>query len=237
MKASARDVGYLVVTIVLSVVIVAVLVVRAQTTNAPSQEGSVSSPRTTGTPSATAVASMPASPTANSTAGTLSGCGSNSQGELSIDDGASPTVAHRTHASQMVAVGTVTSIGSARWNTPNGSAPTFSQGHPPAWALIYRPVTLSIQETAKGVGVATLTGRLPGGTVSCFTYTQSGAPAPAANGSYAFFLGASADSTGFTSAQLTLIDAWPVAADGTISTPLDGTLSTTAFLTNVQAAP
>jgi hypothetical protein len=240
-NVSVRNAAYLVITIVL---IAAVLAVRAQTGNTPSQVGSASSSTSaatqsgTASQSATAAQSVVTSPATTSTGVSVTACGSSARSELSIEDGVNPTVANWTRASQMVAIGTVISIGPARWNTADGSEPAFTaQGNPPAWAEIYRHVTLSIQRTAKGAVATVLTARLLGGTVNCYTYSRSGAPAPAVNGSYAVFLGVSTDSTGFTTTQLTLFDAWPVAADGTITTPMDGTLSVAAFVSAVQAAP
>ncbi len=240
-SASGRNATYLAVTIGL---IAAVLAVRAGTGSGPSQAGSASSSTSTATQSATAAQSAAASrsvvtsPGPTGTAGSVEACGSRAGSELSIEDGVNPTVANWAHASQMVAIGTVTSIGPARWNSEDGSAPAFTaQGNPPAWALIYRPVTLSIQRTARGAAVTVLTARLLGGTVNCYTYSLYGAPAPVMSSPYALFLRASTDSTGFTTTQLTLFDAWPVAADGTIATPLDGKLSVAAFVSAVQAAP
>lgn len=208
-------------------VIAAIVLLRVQVGKAGQQStvGSTSSGSTEATPSS--VASYDVGP-----------CGSRSAGVVVQYDGASPTLANRTVASQVVAIGVVQSIGLPRWNTPDGSAPTFTaQGHPPEWALIYRPAVLSVVTKAKGSPLPQLTVRLVGGVVDCYSYSLTGGPAPAIGSRYAVFLGLSRLSDGFTSSQLTLFDAWPINPDGSISTPEEGNMSLSSFVSGAAAVP
>jgi hypothetical protein len=82
-----------------------------------------------------------------------------------------------------------------------------------------------------------MTVRLVGGVVDCYSYTLLGSPAPVIGSRYAVFLGVSQVSDGFTSSQLTLFDAWQINPDESISTPDEGNMSLSSFVSGVAAVP
>jgi hypothetical protein len=146
-------------------------------------------------------------------------------------------VANETQGAHVVVIGTIRSIGLPQWNTSDGSAPPFTaQGHPPLWAQIYRPTKLSVESVSKGTAAGTVTVRLIGGAVGCYTYRVEGPASPIPGSRYAVFLGLSTVSGGFTDAELTVRDAWPIGADGTVATAQEGNMSIQSFTSKVKAA-
>lgn len=104
---------------------------------------------------------------------------------------------------------------------------------------VYREVTASVAELAKGVGVGqSVTFRIPGGLIGCDRYFVVGFPDAAmkAGAKVAFFLG----SGGLTATdgldKAYAISAWPVGKDGRIETPEDGSVSVSELVTDVRAA-
>lgn len=183
----------------------------------PSQVGSVAGP------SDSPAASQPeASP----------GCGVD---EISAD-GPAPSISNRTRGSTVVVVATVVDVGSARWNTPDGSRPAFAT-LPPRGAYVYRPVTLKVTAPLKGSTPTSVTVRLPGGTADCFTFLVDGAPNLVVGHAYAFFLGPSRTASGADdTATLTVNEGWSMSQSGAVQTPLDGSLSIPALSAAVAAA-
>lgn len=214
------------VFLVAAAALVGALIVTGSITRARGTEaGLVSSPAASSGPAATP-----------QTASSPGPCGTNAASAFVSQDGAAPTIANRTFGAAIVAVGTVVSVGAPQWNTADGTAPAFTAaGHPPVWAEIYRPVSISFSSTAKGGAVSGIQARALGGTVGCFTYGVAGSPTLSVGSQFALFLGPSQSSTGFITSSLTVTDAWPV-TNGQVSTPEEGTMSVSSFLAATGAA-
>jgi hypothetical protein len=103
----------------------------------------------------------------------------------------------------------------------------------PAWAEIFRPVTVVVERSAKGAATSPVTVRLEGETVGCYTAIVEGTPDVTVGSGWAIFLGPSATSTGLTNAQFRILDAWPVSTTGIVSTPENGQVPVASFITNV----
>lgn len=213
---SVAKVGAVLAAATLTFVLVA-LRPTAPPSNGSHQAGSAAGP------SASAQETQPASPT---------GCGAD---EVSADAPA-PTVSNRTRGSTSVVIARVVAVGSARWNTLDGTRPSFD-AVPPRGAYVYRAITLSVISQSKGSMPGSATVRLPGGTADCFTFLFENTPELVPGRDYAFFLGPSRNASGGDGAMtLTVNEGWPVAADQTVQTPLDGSLSLQAFSAVVAAA-
>jgi hypothetical protein len=206
-------------------VVVVILLVRVNAGPSTSIAGSAASPGVGSTSSSSSIPSP-----VDSTAAV---CGS----EVRSFDQAAPTIANRAFASTAVSIAIVQAVLPARWNTSDGSAPTFDgDGHPPAWAEIYRPVMLSIESTSKGTLASTVTVQLPGGEVACYSSEVEGTPPLVVGSRWALFLGRSQTAAGFSTAQLAVVDAWQVDANGTINTPQNGIESIAEFTAAVSTA-
>jgi hypothetical protein len=152
-----------------------------------------------------------------------------------------PTIENRSASSSAVLVGTVSSIEPGRWNTPTGDRPDELIDTPGQSTIIYRPVAIKTDSLVRGEARGSeLTVRWLGGQAECDYAGFEGGSALdlKLDSQYAFFLGAStnADETQ-TEKELTILGSWLVTADGRIETPLDGTLSISAFTTQVERAP
>lgn len=155
-------------------------------------------------------------------------------------DRSDPTIANRTEASKDVVIGTAT-VGEAKWNTESGAKPaTERDGTLPAGAIIYRPITISVSTSLKGDAATTIEARWLGGAVGCeIAAIDNGSDTDVApDTTYTFFLGASLNADGKrTLEELTVLEAWPVDAQGSIKTPLEGTLDAATLNQKVEAAP
>jgi hypothetical protein len=204
----------------LAVASVAVVWLRTDGGNAAGSVGAGSTPVVVASPSA--VPSL-------SPAATIA-CGS----ATIIVDGVLPTIKNLAIESQVIAIGTVEAIGTARWDTATGAAPPVGiDGHPAHMAAIYRLITITVETPIKGSTAATLNARVIGGVIGCYSVRLSSGPDPVVGGRYAFFLNASAD----TATEPTVGEAWPVGADGRIKTDYDGVVTTAALVKAVDAAP
>jgi hypothetical protein len=212
--------------IVATAFVVAVVVSRTEANAARAQSGSTNSTFPPGQAST-------ASPIAD---GSIVPSGSECGSQVTTYEQALPTITNRTIGAQAVAIGSVQSIGPAQWNTSDGLAPPFTaENHPPAWAEVFRPVTVVVERSAKGAATSPVTVRREGGTVGCYTSTVDGTPDMTVGSRWAVFLGPSATSTGPTNTQFRILDAWPVNAAGVVSTPEDGQVSVASFITSVAA--
>lgn len=158
-------------------------------------------------------------------------------------DRSDPTIANRSGASVLVLVASVETIEAGRWNTPSGERPAAIDDigpDNPDTSMIYRPVSISVQEAVRGTGVDNPTSvRWVGGQSGCdFAAIDSGTRVELVPGDrYVFFLGVSVDAGGKRSPDLMILEAWPISADDRVATPLEGNIPLSTLSKAVAAAP
>jgi hypothetical protein len=105
-----------------------------------------------------------------------------------IDYAFEPTVPFLTHQAASVILGRVGAVGSGRWNSSNGAPPQDldDQAMP-----VIRLVRIDVDRTVTGPPVpATIVVWVPGGTIGCQMWSQTGDPGPLAPGDrFALFVG------------------------------------------------
>ena len=140
-----------------------------------------------------------------------------------------------TPASSIVAIGTVTDVGPAQWNTPDGATPAseedYDAGH------VMRLVRLDLDQAIKGSAAGPLTVWVQGGKIGCSEFTTDLAPQTMAKGDQlALFLDTITPPQTGMKGVLHPIAIWPVTAKG-IQSPGDGLVSMDRFAALAAAAP
>lgn len=144
------------------------------------------------------------------------------------------TIENQATFSRAVFVGTVSAVGEAQWVEGKEPADDEKLGN-----SVFREVTASVGELAKGAGVGkSVTFRVPGGVVGCDRYFVVGFPDDAMKPGrrIAFFLGSGGLKATDGLDKAYAISAWPVGEDGKIATPEDGSVSVTELVSDVKAA-
>jgi hypothetical protein len=148
-----------------------------------------------------------------------------------IDSAFEETVPFLTREAASVVLGRVGAVGSGRWNTTNGAPPRDLENQT---MPVIRLVRLEVERTVHGVAVpGTIVVWVPGGTIGCQTWRQTGDPGDLAPGDpFALFLGWR--QPGFRMDNLRSTGAWfPIDAAGHIKA--DGRdLTVDAFIELVQ---
>jgi hypothetical protein len=105
-----------------------------------------------------------------------------------IDYAFDPTVPFLTRQAASVVLGRVSAVGSGRWNTANGAPPRDLENET---MPVIRLVRVDVERAVTGVAVpATIVVWVPGGTIGCQTWRQTGDPGALAPGDpFALFLG------------------------------------------------
>jgi hypothetical protein len=105
-----------------------------------------------------------------------------------IDYAFDPTVPFLTREAASVVLGRVRAVGSGRWNSANGAPPRDLENQT---MPVIRLVRVEVERTVTGVAVpGTIVVWVPGGTIGCQTWRQTGDPGPLAPGDpFALFLG------------------------------------------------
>ena len=145
------------------------------------------------------------------------------------------TVAALSRFTDSVVIAEVKAIEGGVWNTKNGSKPEQARG-PRFNPGIQTPINLQILETIRGDhGPGAIRVVNPGGTADCVEHIVDNAARVEMGKTYAFFLQPSPDADGVRRPELPLVVvAYPVAADGSVATEYDGTLSHDDFVALVE---
>jgi hypothetical protein len=152
---------------------------------------------------------------------------------VSSTDGVAETVGLMTSAAKTVAIGTVTDVGAAQWNTPDGAPPASDEDYDAAHVM--RLVRLELSQTVKGVGSGAVTVWVQGGKIGCSEFISDRSPQSIAKGDqFAVFLDDLAPASGLKGAGHTLA-IWPASAAG-IQTPADGVVSAQRFVSLAAAS-
>jgi hypothetical protein len=140
------------------------------------------------------------------------------------------TVATLSRVTTAVVIAEVKAIEGGVWNTENGAKPDKARG-PRFNPGIVTPINLQVLESVQGeLGPGAVRVVNPGGTAGCVEHSVDNAAVLEKGRTYAFFLQPSPDADGDRHADLPqVLVAWPVAADGSVETPYDGTLSRDDF--------
>lgn len=145
-------------------------------------------------------------------------------------DRTDPTVAGESRVSEAVVIGSVVSIGPARWGTKDGAAPAVSNRIPSPLG-VYRVAKVRVVAAGRGnLGVdRILEVRVPGGTIGCSTFTIGGFADLVPGSQVAVFLGHLPSLVDADQADFDVTDAWPVSGE-TVGTPNEGNLPLSVFL-------
>lgn len=123
-------------------------------------------------------------------------------------------------------VGTFESVGTTRWNTPDGTRPTRDEFQSTS-AILYRPITFGLDQVILGVpDIASII--LRGGTLGCdsMTFADDHDLAMLTKGStYVVVSMPVNNSAQKPLGRLLLLSAWPVNSEGMVQTESDGDLS------------
>lgn len=156
-----------------------------------------------------------------------SGCGGINESIDAMD----PTLENLKIVSKDVVVATIDRKGSAFWNSATGLPPTVDDKPGPSNLFgILTPYDVTVENAVTGArGLGNLTIVIEGGEVDCFIHSVSPAVQLQVKGTYLLFLSPSISPSGTARADLPLaFEAFPVQADGTVLTPLDGAQSIAA---------
>lgn len=127
-----------------------------------------------------------------------------------------------------VFVGEVKSIEAGVWNTKDGKKPPKGVKNGPKFNPgVVTPVNLQIDESFFGdAGPGAIRVVNPGGTADCVEHHVSNAPVLEKGKTYVFFVQPSPDADGVRKPDLPqVIAAWPVLADGSVETSVEGILT------------
>lgn len=148
-------------------------------------------------------------------------------------DGVPSTIKMVTPGSSVVALGTVTEIGPAQWNTPDAAPP--SEEDLDAFHVM-RLVRLNVDKTISGTASGPVTIWIEGGTIGCQAFYSNVAPNDLAVGDrFALFLDETAPATGLKGV-LHSREIWPISGDNQIASPGDGAVSVDVFKSKVAAS-
>jgi hypothetical protein len=145
------------------------------------------------------------------------------------------TVATLLPVTSDVVIAEVKAIEGGIWNTKNAAKPDKARG-PRFNPGVVTPINLQVLESVQGdLGPGAIRVVNPGGTAGCVEHTVDNAAQVEKGKTYAFFLQPSPDADGERHPELPLVlVAWPVAADGSVETLHDGTLSHGDFVALVE---
>ncbi len=127
----------------------------------------------------------------------------------------------------IVFVAEVRSIEAGVWNTQDGKKPPKGAKNGPKFnPAVVTPINLQIDATFFGdAGPGAIRVVNPGGTADCVEHHVSNAPVLQKGKTYVFFVQPSPDADGVRKPELPqVLAAWPVLADGSVKTSVEGTL-------------
>ena len=177
-----------------------------------------------GSQSTGTVVSRPSGPVADTTAASLPTC-TDPLTHLTTFDRASVRVAELARVSTFVLEGTITSIGQAEWNTPDGRpSSTVSATDVRRIATVEVGSGVEVGGSGKNLDRGTsVSVALPGGTIGCDAYRLDGfVDADVGDRVVLFVQPVEADRAGAGLGMARV--GWPVGMDGSVQTPEDGEL-------------
>jgi hypothetical protein len=132
----------------------------------------------------------------------------------------------------VVALGSVTEIGPAQWNTPDGAPPTDRVD----WNAdsVMRLVRLKVDRLVAGTAPDMTTVWISGGTIGCRTFLSDRVPEVEVGSRFAIFADATPPKTGLKGA-LRAQDLWPISADNTVTDPELGRITLDDFVARASA--
>lgn len=156
-------------------------------------------------------------------------------GHRTTYDRAPPTVALTTQISKAVIIGEITEVGPSRWNTADEMPPAEPNRMLGTDAMRILRVHV-VQAITRGAPDQDATIWIPGGDIGCHQFLVDGFPAtPTVGSRFALFLNDVVPANG-VQGLYGVFQLWPLADDGKLQTPEDGTISTTKFATLVVGA-
>lgn len=171
-------------------------------------------------------------PTASSTAASIAPDATDCRSLYLAIDSLDPTLENLRRESRDVIVGTVARQGEAFWDSPTGQGPKpgeqLGEGNE---FYILTPYVLTVEEAVTGSrSPGEITVAVEGGTIGCSKLEVSPAVTLKVKERYVLFLSPRLARAGTKPVELPMADhAWPVQANGTVLTPLDGAISLAAL--------
>lgn len=148
-------------------------------------------------------------------------------------DGMPSTIAMMTPGASLVALGTVTEIGPAQWNTPGGIPPAeddLDVFH------VMRLVRVNVDQAITGAASGPVTTWINGGKIGCQGFYGDTAPNDLSVGDrFALFFDETPPATGLKGV-LHSRAIWPISSDNKIASPGDGAVSVDVFASKVAVS-
>lgn len=133
-----------------------------------------------------------------------------------------------------VVVGTFDGLGEAQWNTSGGQRPTSDTG---LSVLIFRPIKITPTTALRGSTASVASARIEGGDIGCDYQHFDNELVLKPGGTYTFFLVPEWDAKHARSTDPWVLWAWPTSADGTVTSPTEGDISTSALSKTLAENP
>ncbi|MHB8892157.1 MAG: hypothetical protein ACYC65_08955 [Candidatus Limnocylindrales bacterium] len=177
-------------------------------------------------------AGVTGAPSASSTAASIAPGATDCRSLYLSIDSLDPTLKNLRSESRDVIVGTVASEGGAFWESPTGKGPApgeqLGEGNE---FYILTPYVVTVDQMVTGSrSPGEITVVVEGGKIGCSKLEVSPAVTLKVKERYVLFLSPRLAATGARAIDLPLaFHAFPVTADGTVQTPLDGTISLAAL--------
>jgi hypothetical protein len=133
----------------------------------------------------------------------------------------------------LITLGTFEGYGTPAWNTPDGRRPTQEQVQSGAPITIWRPLKTKTDQSLKGDAKTVTRAVARGGQIGC-DVVDYGDPVLDEGQRYVFFFYDVSDSLGKLRGDLVLVTAWPVAADGTVTRPLEDPIAVSDLATAIS---
>jgi hypothetical protein len=122
-----------------------------------------------------------------------------------------------------VVVGTFDGLGEAQWNTADGQPPASDSE---LSVLVFRPIKITPTTALRGSMSSVASARIEGGDIGCNYQHFDNELDLKPGGTYTFFLVPEWDAKHARSTDPWVLWAWPTSADGTVTSPTEGDIST-----------
>jgi hypothetical protein len=152
--------------------------------------------------------------------------------QVTVFDRMRTTIEQDASRSIAVVIGTITGVGKAQWNTPDGRP---RGGSDLVASRVLRLLRVDVETVAKGSTPKVITVWIPGGLIGCHGFFIGDFGDPRVGSRYVFFLGGSAPSArldGVTGAwQMWFVE------DDLVQTSFDGRVPLATLITRVSSSP
>jgi hypothetical protein len=146
------------------------------------------------------------------------------------------TIANMSTIGALVVDAGFVGYGKAVWNTSDGHRPTWEELRSKA-IVLERPLAFKDLDLIRGDAAALPSAVARGGTLGCDYMSFDSDPVLTEGSRYLSFLAPVTDSDGKDTGTIQLIEAWPIDANGVVSTRLEGAVDLTDVVAQIAAHP